>query len=147
MGLLQSHTLCNRPASYTDAPMNPPSNALPQRKTMQTSRLEIIGQAEHLRLALMIDERGTVEFGGSPSVVISIHVGRPVEHDCRRGGERFRGRAVHGDVEIIPPMVPGVWEVKSTDTALVARLGLELLHGVVEEYGGAPARFEVRNPL
>jgi AraC family transcriptional regulator len=96
-------------------------------------------------VSLIRDRPGLVQFSGSPAAVISIHVGPSVNVDCRRGGARHRGTNVHGDVEIIPPNMAGVWEIKETDTALVVAIGLPLLQRVVEELGADPVRFEVTN--
>jgi AraC family transcriptional regulator len=115
------------------------------RHATKPIRNEVLGHAEHMTVSLVTDERSVVEFGGSPAVGISIHVGRTVRLMCRRGGEHHSGTAVHGDVEIIPPTVPGVWELKGSDTELVVCLGLPLVHQVAEEYGGDLAAFEVRN--
>jgi AraC family transcriptional regulator len=125
--------------------MDWPAGTCPQRRSSRPSRSEIIGHAEHLRLSLITDLPSVVEFSGSPAVVISIHVGPSVDIDCRRGGERHSARTVHGDIEIIPPALSGVWEFKGSGTTLVIGLGLTLIHRVIEELGSDPARFEVRN--
>jgi AraC family transcriptional regulator len=116
-----------------------------QDRGAQPFPAEIIGEADNLRVSFISDRPGIVEFGGSPAVVISIHVGPSVEVDCRRGGERHRGRTIHGDIEIIPPRLPGVWELGGSDSALVLGLGLRAVHRVVEEFGGDPSRFRVTN--
>src|SRR5277367_2328159 len=85
---------------------------------------EVIGATENLRLSLISDQPGIVEFMGSPNVVISLHVGPSVAVDCRRGAAKHRGTTIHGDLEIIPPNLGGTWEIKSRDTALV--IGLKL---------------------
>ena len=113
---------------------------------------EIIGATENLRLSLISDQPGIVEFLGSPRVVVSLHVGTSVAVDCRRGGERHRGTTIHGDLEIIPPNLGGVWELKARDTALVIGLKLRVLERTVEESGGDPGklrifnRFQARDP-
>lgn len=106
---------------------------------------EIVGVTPTVRLSLISDERGLVEFQGSPQVVISIHVGPSVVVDCRRGGERHQGTTIHGDVEIIPPNLGGLWELRSRDTALIIGLRYRLLQQIVEESGGDPNRLRVRN--
>jgi AraC family transcriptional regulator len=116
-----------------------------QIRTSQPNPRELIGRAENLRLSLVSDRPGLVEFQGSPGVVVSIHVGPSVEADCRRGGERHRGTTIHGDVEIIPPNLPGTWEITGRDSALVVGLGLELLYRAARELGADPDRLEVRN--
>jgi AraC family transcriptional regulator len=113
---------------------------------------EHIGTASDLNVSLISDPAGLVEFRGSPAVLVSVHVGASVAVDCRRGGERHRGTTVHGDLEIIPPNTPGVWELKSTDTALVVGLKLRLLRAIAEESGADETqltianRFQARDP-
>jgi AraC family transcriptional regulator len=106
---------------------------------------EVIGATENLRLTLISDQPGIVEYLGSPRVVVSLHVGTSVAVDCRRGGERHRGTTIHGDLEIIPPNLGGIWELKARDTALVIGLKLHVLERVVEESGGDPSKLQVFN--
>jgi AraC family transcriptional regulator len=106
---------------------------------------ETIGATENLRLSLISDKPGLVEFLGSPRVVVSLHIGPSVAVDCRRAGQRHRGTTIHGDLEIIPPNLGGVWEIKSPDTALVIGLKLGVLQRMVEESGGDPQKLQVFN--
>jgi AraC family transcriptional regulator len=116
-----------------------------QDRTSEPFPTEIIGSTENLRLSLISDQPGIVEFLGSPMVVVSLHVGTSVAVDCRRGGERHRGTTIHGDLEIIPPNLGGVWELKARDTALVIGLKLRVLERIVEESGGDPRKLQVFN--
>ena len=116
-----------------------------QDRTSEPSRKEIIGATESLRLSLISDQPGIVEFLGSPRVLVSLHVGPSVAVDCRRGGHRHRGTTIHGDLEIIPPQLGGVWEIKSRDTALVIGLKLRILERIVEESGVDPSKLQVFN--
>ncbi len=116
-----------------------------QDRTSEPLPTEIIGVTENLRLSLISDQPGVVEFLGSPRVVISLHVGTSVAVDCRRGGERHRGTTIHGDLEIIPPNLGGIWELKAPDTALVIGLKLRVLKRVVEESGSDPDKLQVLN--
>ncbi len=116
-----------------------------QDRTSDPSPNEILGSTENLRLSLISDEPGIVEFLGSPRVVISLHVGPSVIVDCRRGGDRYRGTSIHGDLEIIPPNLGGIWEIKSHDTALVIALKIRLLERIVSESGGDTNRLQVCN--
>src|SRR5277367_1415778 len=106
---------------------------------------KVIGSTENLRLSLLSDPPGIVEYPGSPRVVVSLHVGTSVAVDCRRGGERHRGTTIHGDLEIIPPNLAGVWELKSRDTALVIGIKLRLLESIVQESGDDPSKLRVFN--
>lgn len=96
---------------------------------------EIIGVTPGVRLSLISDQPGIVEFRGSHRVVVSLHIGPSVAVDCRRGGERYCGTTIHGDLEIIPPNLGGIWEIKARDTALIIGLKLRLLQDVVAESG------------
>src|ERR1700675_279625 len=116
-----------------------------QDRTSEPIPNEIIGATENLRLSLISDKPGLVEFLGSPRVVVSLHVGASVAVDCRRAGQRHRGTTIHGDLEIIPPNLGGVWEIKSRDTALVIGLKLRVLERIVQESGGDPRKLQVFN--
>lgn len=116
-----------------------------RNRTSEPHSSEIIGATPNLRVSLISDQAGLVEFGGSPHVVVSLHVGPSVSVDCRRGGERHQGTTIHGDLEIIPPNLGGTWEIKSQDTALVIGLKLQVLSRVVEESGGDSAKLQVKN--
>src|SRR5580700_11031286 len=116
-----------------------------QDRTSEPIPTEIIGTTENLRLSLISDQPGIVEFLGSPRVVVSLHVGSSVAVDCRRDGHRHRGTTIHGDLEIIPPNLGGVWELKSRDTALVIGLKLRVLQRIVQESGGDPRKLQVFN--
>jgi len=116
-----------------------------QGRTSKPLPTEIIGSTENLRLSLISDQPGIVEFLGSPRVVVSLHVGTSVGVDCRRGGERHSGTTIHGDLEIIPPNLGGVWELKARDTALVIGLKLRVLERMVEESGEDPGKLRVFN--
>lgn len=116
-----------------------------QNRSAGPSPSEVIGATENLRLSLISDQPGLIEFAGSPGVILSLHIGPSIVSDCRRGGERHRGTSVHGDIEIIPPNLPGAWEIKGQDTALVIGIKMSLLRAVVEESGDDPAKLRIRN--
>jgi AraC family transcriptional regulator len=116
-----------------------------QDRSSQPFPRELIGATENLRLSLISDEPGIVEYAGSARVMISLHVGPSVAVDCRRGGERHRGTNIHGDLEIIPPHLGGVWELKARDTALVIGLKLRVLERVAEDSGSDPSRLRIYN--
>jgi len=116
-----------------------------QNRTTEPIPNETIGATENLHLSLISDRPGLVEFLGSPRVVVSLHIGPSVAVDCRRAGQRHRGTNIHGDLEIIPPNLGGVWEIKSRDTALVIGLKFRVLQRMVEESGGDPQKLQVFN--
>jgi AraC family transcriptional regulator len=123
-----------------------------QDRSSESFPTEVIGATENLRLSLISDQPGIAEYAPSPRVTISLHVGSSVAVDCRRGGERHRGTSIHGDLEIIPPNLGGIWELKARDTALVIGLKLRVLQRIVEDSGGDPRelrivnRFQARDP-
>jgi AraC family transcriptional regulator len=52
---------------------------------------------------------------------------------------------VHGDVEIVAPDTPSIWEVSAKDTFLALSVSPELLNMVSEELELDPRRIEIRN--
>lgn len=116
-----------------------------QDRTAEPAASELVGSTEKLRLSLISDQPGRVEFAGSPRVIVSMHIGPSVLSDCRRDGERHSGTTVHGDLEIIPPNVAGVWDLKGRDTAMVIGIKTSLLRSIVEDAGEDPAKLRVRN--
>jgi AraC family transcriptional regulator len=116
-----------------------------QNRTTEPIPNETIGATENLHLSLISDKPGLIEFLGSPRVIVSLHIGPSVAVDCRRAGQRHRGTNIHGDLEIIPPNLGGVWEIKSRDTALVIGLKFRVLQRMVEESGGDPQKLQVFN--
>lgn len=116
-----------------------------QHRTAVPDAREIVGRTENLRLSLISDPAGVINFTGSPYIIVSIHVGKSVYTACRRLGLSHRGTNIHGDIEIIPAHTPGVWEINDRDTALVMGINPELLKTVVEEWDVDPRDLEIRN--
>src|SRR5581483_6111 len=112
---------------------------IPGREILFTS------STDRVRVTLMSDEPGLVEFGGSARTIVSIHVGPAAVMTCRRAGVSHTGNAVHGDIDVIPPFLPGIWELKHKDTALVVGLEPELLQQAAEELDADGSRVEIRN--
>lgn len=100
---------------------------------------------DSFRLLLSSDPPGVIEVPGLRNTRVSIHVGPSVHISCRSGGYRHRGRAVHGDIYIIPAGTPSLWEVKETDTFFMVSISPELLNRVAEEFDFDPGRIEIRN--
>ncbi|HJQ27162.1 MAG TPA: AraC family transcriptional regulator [Blastocatellia bacterium] len=96
-------------------------------------------------LFLLSDPPGVTEVPGLRNTRVSIHVGPSVQVACRRGGSYHRGRAVHGDIDIIPAGMPSLWEVNATDTFFTLSITPELLSMVAEEFDCDPGRIEIRN--
>jgi AraC family transcriptional regulator len=105
----------------------------------------VVSPANGLRVLMHSDEPGVLEVPGLVNTVISIHVGRPVQMLCRRGGESHRGTAIHGDVDIVPSGIPAIWENKEKDTVLICSLSPKLLEAAAEGMDFDPDRVEIRN--
>jgi AraC family transcriptional regulator len=97
------------------------------------------------RVMLRSDPPGVMEVPSLPHAYVAIHAGPSVHVACRRGGYRHTGRAVFGDIDIIPAETPSIWEMKGKDTALLMRLSSSLLRTVAQELGLDPAKLEIRN--
>ena len=52
--------------------------------------------ASGLAFQVRKDPPGKLDVPEFDNVLVSIHLGAPAHISCRRGGKRFRGRAVHG---------------------------------------------------
>lgn len=100
---------------------------------------------ELVRLTMVRDAAGRAEYPASPRVVVALHMGPPALMCCRRAGQVHRGRAIHGDIDIIPAGTPGVWELRDPDAALAIGVNVGLLKGLAEECGKDPAKLAIRN--
>jgi AraC family transcriptional regulator len=92
------------------------------------------------------DPPGLLDVPGLENVLVSIHVGVPSEMSCRRGGKQYRGKAVHGDIDIIPAQTPSRWEMHDqNDMSLLLSFPASFLQRVANESGVDPGRVEVLN--
>jgi AraC family transcriptional regulator len=102
--------------------------------------------ADGVAFQMRTDPRGVLDVPELENVLISIHLGPPSEMSCRRDGIRFRGMAVHGDIDIIPARTPSRWEMHDeNDTALLLSLPVKLLRAIADESGMDAAKLEIRN--
>ncbi|HUJ33478.1 MAG TPA: AraC family transcriptional regulator [Candidatus Acidoferrum sp.] len=118
--------------------------SLPALAPHAARRIEL-GATDALRVSLLSDPPGFVEFRGSDRIGICIHAGPPVYALCRHGKEQHRGTVIYGDVDIIPPHTPATWELKGVDIDLVISVKQDLLHAVVMDSGGDPQALEIRS--
>lgn len=119
------------------------------RATAEERVPEILAQvrtADGVAFQLRRDFMGVLEVPELENVLISVHVGTPTRLSCRRGGQRFTGTSVHGDIDVIPSRTAARWEMHDdNDTALLLSLPQRLLDAVAEESGVDGARLEIRN--
>jgi AraC family transcriptional regulator len=127
--------------------MSPPRSSPNVVANPSLPRIVAFGQtADGLALQLRSDTAGVLEVPELQSALIAIHVGAAAKVSCRRGGESHSGRAVHGDIDIIPALTPSRWEIHDqNDTALILSLPPSLLDTVAEEHGFDSRRVEIRN--
>jgi AraC family transcriptional regulator len=78
-------------------------------------------------------------------VVLLVHVGPAVDVWCKRAGQTHQGRAIHGDIDIIPAGTSSVWEVAEPDTTLIIALKADMLHELAASYGRNRANLAIRN--
>jgi len=117
----------------------PQNNCLPEI-------LAHVRTADGLIVQLRSDPVGVLEVPEMENVIIAIHLGAPTRLDCRRGGRRFVGTAVHGGIDIIPDQTPSRWEIfDNKDSALLLTLPKHLLRGVAKECGLDDIRMEICN--
>ena len=78
---------------------------------------------------------------------VSMQVGRPVLVTSRCDGETVRRLQVPGDVKIVPPGVPRVWETASATTKLSMYLSSVLMRSAAEAMNVKSDRIEIRPQL
>ena len=104
-----------------------------------------------LTARILYDPPGVVETPARPDPHLVIHVGRSANVECERGGQRCRGLTVHGDIDVVPAGMASRWLLKDPDTALVVRLGSQVLAAAAGDAGVPTAdvalvnRFRVRD--
>ncbi|MDQ2711469.1 MAG: AraC family transcriptional regulator [Acidobacteriota bacterium] len=101
--------------------------------------------AENVSVHIVTDPAGRSETPPLPKPRVAVHLGNSVFMACERAGQRHRGLAVHGDIDIVPAETPCVWEPNGPDTALIVSIEPELLAAAADELGLKRNRLEVVN--
>ncbi len=102
-------------------------------------------EPSQISIRLVTDPPGKTNYAAFPRAIVAIHVGRAVYMSCSRGGLKHKGLGVHGDIDIVPPGTPTVWEPEDYDTALALGLDSQTMHAAAEEAGLYTDRLELRN--
>lgn len=92
------------------------------------------------------DPRGVLEVPELENALVSMHLGSPARVSCQRGGMKFAGTAVHGDIDIIPFRTSSRWEMHDdNDTAFLLSLPWAFLQEIASESGADGSKIELRN--
>lgn len=74
---------------------------------------------------------------------VSMQIGRPLLVTSRCDGQTLRRLQVPGDVKIVPPGVPRVWETESATIKLSMYLNSVLMHSAAQAMGLDPDRVAI----
>lgn len=96
---------------------------------------------------------GRVTLEPAACVVVHMYMGRSVDVRCARGDMSHYGRAVAGDLEIIPAHTDSAWEFSRSGTRLLMQVPESLLRNAAGNLGLSPGsigiadRFQFRDPV
>ncbi|MGO8420664.1 helix-turn-helix transcriptional regulator [Rhizobium ruizarguesonis] len=94
---------------------------------------------------------GRTHISGTPYHRLGIHVGRPVRAQCRCDGREHRRLQKHGDIDVVPAGLDGVWEDDRECMILRLKISMDLFRQAAIDLGRDPAdaiipRFQLRDP-
>ncbi|QHW28838.1 helix-turn-helix transcriptional regulator (plasmid) [Rhizobium leguminosarum bv. viciae 248] len=94
---------------------------------------------------------GRTHISGTPYHRLGIHVGRPVRAQCRCDGREHRRLQKHGDIDVVPAGLDGVWEDDRECMILRLKISKDLFHQAAIDLGRDPAKaimpqFQLRDP-
>lgn len=94
---------------------------------------------------------GRTHISGTPYHRLGMHVGRPVRAECRCDGRKHRRLQKHGDIDVVPAGLDGVWEDDRECMILRLTLSKDLLRQATVDLGRDPSdaivpRFQLRDP-
>ncbi|NEH27880.1 helix-turn-helix transcriptional regulator [Rhizobium ruizarguesonis] len=94
---------------------------------------------------------GRTHISGTPYHRLGIHVGRPVRAQCRCDGREHRRLQKHGDIDVVPAGLDGVWEDDRECMILRLKISKDLFHRAAIDLGRDPAtavvpQFQLRDP-
>ncbi len=78
---------------------------------------------------------------------VSMQVGRPLLVTSRCNGETLRRLQAPGDIKIVPPGVPRVWETEAATTKLSMYVSPSLMRSVADAMGIRPERVTIAPQL
>lgn len=94
---------------------------------------------------------GRTHISGTPYHRLGIHVGRPVRAQCRCDGREHRRLQKHGDIDVVPAGLDGVWEDDRECMILRLKISKDLLHQAAIDLGrditeAIVPKFQLRDP-
>jgi AraC family transcriptional regulator len=105
-----------------------------------------------LTIRLQHEVPGVIEAPAPSDPHIVVHLGKSIDIECHRAGKRYRGKTVHGDVDIIPTGMASRWVLRETGSDVLVRVSRQLLETAAEERGADLSdvtlfdRFQARDP-
>jgi AraC family transcriptional regulator len=102
--------------------------------------------SEGISLELRWDPKGPLHLPGFEDVLLAIHIGAAAKLTCRRGGRYFSGRAVNGDIDVVPAHTSMRWEAHDqNDRTLIVAVPERLLRKIAQESELDPKRMEIHD--
>ena len=102
-------------------------------------------ELEKISVRVMGDPPGRIETAPQNRPRIAVHLGSSVQMFCQRAGQKHRGLAVHGDIDIVPAGTACIWEPNGPDQALVVGVDPDLLAATAADLGLNGDRLEIVN--
>ncbi len=104
-------------------------------------------------LAIFSGDAGIFRRPAMPTHLLTLHASAPVCVSCHVDGRTDRRIQRHGDIDIVPSGLPGVWEDEGPSTVLALDLPPALLRSAADGLGLDPdrvdltPRMQLRDPL
>lgn len=95
---------------------------------------------------------GSVAVPPVASYLVSVHIGDPVPASCRADGEARDRLQREGDIDVLPPGIPGYWEDEIPARTLAVRMPAAFVARAARRLGRVPRRlriaprFQLRDP-
>ena len=92
--------------------------------------------------------RGATHVPAAPTHRLGVHFGRAVNADCRCDGRRHRRVQAHGDIDIVPAGLDGLWEDDADCTILRLRVAPDLIASAAADLSAGASvapRFQLRD--
>ncbi|WP_372424755.1 helix-turn-helix domain-containing protein [Salinarimonas chemoclinalis] len=127
---------------------------MPEQRPAVVTRINPPGEPlpEGLSAELYDFTPGFVAVPPAAAYLVSVHVGDPIPASCRADGEARDVLQREGDIDVLPPGVPGYWEDEVSARALAVRMPAAFVARAARRLGRVPRRlriaprFQLRDP-